>query len=152
MLNNNKKGFTLIELLVVIAIIGILASVVLASLNSARDKGSDAAIKAALSQMRNQAETYYDTNNKSYDLFCEDAQVAVILDNAAANGPAGTTYSTTNPDTQDVDGTHVACHDSDTEYAVAAPLKTDPAYFHCVDSTGVVMQAVDLVGGDTVCN
>jgi len=56
----NRKGFTLIELLVVIAIIGILSSVVLASLNTARDKGEDAAIKANLNNVRTQAELYYD--------------------------------------------------------------------------------------------
>jgi type II secretory pathway pseudopilin PulG len=47
--------------LVVIAIIGILSSVVLASLNSARGKGNNAKVKAQLSAARASAEIYYDT-------------------------------------------------------------------------------------------
>ena len=53
-----KKGFTLIELLVVIAIIGILSSVVLASLTTARTKGQDAAVQSQMASMRSQAELY----------------------------------------------------------------------------------------------
>src|ERR1035437_4767644 len=60
-----SKGFTLIELLVVIAIIGILSSIVLASLNTARGKGSDATVKGNLNTIRSQAELYY-TDNNSY--------------------------------------------------------------------------------------
>jgi len=61
-MNNHHKGFTLIELLVVIAIIGLLSSIVLASLGTARNKGSDSAVKGAMSQLRTQAALYIDVN------------------------------------------------------------------------------------------
>lgn len=61
-MNKTKRGFTLIELLVVIAIIGILSSVVLASLNSARKKGRDARRIADLKQVQLALELYYDAN------------------------------------------------------------------------------------------
>mgnify|MGYP001580527353 CR=1 FL=1 len=62
MLKNGKKGFTLIELLVVIAIIGILSSVVLASLNSARTKSRDAKRVSDIKQLQLALEFYFDSN------------------------------------------------------------------------------------------
>ena len=61
------KGFTLIELLVVIAIIGLLSSIVLASLSTARAKARDAQRLSDLTQIRNALALYYSTNG-SYPL------------------------------------------------------------------------------------
>ena len=58
---NSKKGFTLIELLVVISIIGLLSSVVLASLNTARAKSRDARRISDIRQIRNALELYKDS-------------------------------------------------------------------------------------------
>ena len=73
----NSKGFTLIELLVVIAIIGILSSVVITSLNSAREKSKIASIKSTLKQLYNQAAinqvengSFANSNTSSSDLTC----------------------------------------------------------------------------------
>lgn len=57
------KGFTLIELLVVIAIIGVLSSVVLASLNTARGKANDAARLATINSLRTGLDLYLLANN-----------------------------------------------------------------------------------------
>lgn len=58
-----SRGFTLIELLVVIAIIGILSSVVLASLTTARIKGMDAARMTDVKSLKTALELYYNDNN-----------------------------------------------------------------------------------------
>ncbi len=62
-----NAGFTLIELLVVISIIGLLASVVLVALNSARAKARDTKRLADMAQIQKALGLYYDQNNQYPD-------------------------------------------------------------------------------------
>ena len=134
---NLVSGFTLIELLVVIAIIGILSSVVLASLNTARAKGADAAIQSNLNNTRAQAELWYDNTNGDYTGVCTDAATGIQDGFDAAVLVAGGVG---------------ACADG-TDYWVAwAGLKEDPTHAWCVDNTGVSKELTLLpVGAITVC-
>ncbi len=72
-----SKAFTLIELLVVIAIIGILSSVVLASLESARSRGRDSQRIQSIRQVMLALEMYYQDNGRypfsgHYPQICHD--------------------------------------------------------------------------------
>lgn len=57
-----EKGFTLIELLVVIAIIGVLSTIVLVSLNTAREKARDVRRVSDMRQVALGLEMYYDSH------------------------------------------------------------------------------------------
>ncbi len=64
--SNKSKGFTLIELLVVISIIGLLSSIVLASLSTARAKARDASIKQEVGSLTSMMEL----NRSDYGDYC----------------------------------------------------------------------------------
>lgn len=59
-----QKGFTLVELLVVIAIIGILATLLLLQLGTARQRARDAKRIADVNQVRTALELYFDDNGQ----------------------------------------------------------------------------------------
>jgi prepilin-type N-terminal cleavage/methylation domain-containing protein len=157
-MNNKKKtteGFTLIELLVVIAIIGILSAVVLASLNTARQKGQDASIQSDLNNLRSQAAIYFSANSNYSSLgsddnssctdaaagtmFADDATMASQLSAVnTANGGAGMSCNVT------ADGS---------AYAASAKLVASSGSEYCVDSTGVgtTTSSASPLGTATAC-
>ena len=59
----NKKGFTLIELMVVVAIIGLLSTLAVVALGSAREKARDSKRLSDVKQVQTALELYYTDNN-----------------------------------------------------------------------------------------
>lgn len=95
MRNKNQRGFTLIELLVVIAIIGLLASVVLLALNSARAKARDAKRLGDVRQLVSALELYYNDCN-GYPVLATAATARTALGTSGtATVPSGAPASCT---------------------------------------------------------
>lgn len=141
MMGMKQRAFTLIELLVVIAIIGILSAIVLASLDTARNKAADAAMEGDLDSARSQAENYYDALvPNTYSGVCSNNTTGIENMLVAAQNTAGASTTALNLSLAVAGSANtVTCHDSanpGSAWAAEVPLKNLVGEFWCVDSTG----------------
>ena len=97
-MKKNKKGFTLIELLVVIAIIGLLATLSVIALNTARVKARDARRVSDIKQIQTALEMYFDSSATSiYPANTSTLQTSGFMSSVPSNpqptdGCAATNY------------------------------------------------------------
>ncbi len=127
-----KKGFTLIELLVVIAIIGILSSVVLASLNNARSKGTDVKIQTQLYNIKGAAEIANVGGSYGTAVLAKGCEGLVNNTNLVTFMSGASWPNNKAPDCT----SNAALGGSITAYSVWHQLTASGAGW-CVDSTGV---------------
>jgi len=139
---NKNKGFTLIELLVVIAIIGILSSVVLASLSGARAKAKVAAVQSVLSSMRSQAEIGVVNGKYINDICASDA----------SEGSLKTLIDSLNKTSSKVQTIRCVADDNDTaegndirKWAVEVKIYDK---YYCADSSGYAGLSKDSSGAE----
>lgn len=127
------RAFTLIELLIVIAIIGLLGTVVVASVNAAREKGRDAALRQDFNSLVAQASIFYEQNGNSYGTATGACDADMYADTTFVNGLTAIRAANSNGTT--------TCYAADSTYGFAAARPTsalfapDSAYW-CADSAG----------------
>lgn len=129
-----ESGFTLVELIIVIAIIGVLASVVLPRLQTARDEGIETKIKTELTVVGKRA-AVEESKVLTYDIVCGTngfAQSASIAEQVAA--------------VEVFSGEVVTCNSRTEDFAVSIPL--EPSRYWCVDSAGARLERATTLAVD----
>ena len=144
-IKKRSQGFTLIELLVVIAIIGILISVVMVSLNAARNKGHDGAVQSNLDAVRAVSEDFYLTQNGSF--LPIGTGVLFPIGTCPAYSASGTNMFSLNKNIAQAiaqavsvgDGTS-SCYNSANVWSAAVGLTVTANTSWCVDNQGTAKQ------------